>query len=531
MAAAAKTRRISEKASAAKVSRSALALGSAATLQHDARESFVSTSRNREAERDAVGESQSQAAATTTTTTTATSTAAAAVVVVAAMDPDPDGARGSELLACPSVFPECGEESLSAAPNVKHKQERDDMRRRSARKQEKSVEELADAGARPPTRGFSLLQGVPSDSENEEPAWPRLGRFSAFVRRSRTSATVGSAGRRSRSCTEAGDHRGRKKAQALPDALRGPPLGLPLATSGVTGSRRSPQAGSAAGILLSSENSRSASAAGILLSSENSRSSSAPGGGGGGGGGGAAACAERSVSPESNDSISEELNHFKPIVCSPRTPPKRMADGRLLEPALVKSTPRNLSWRLHRPTSYEAGPAALRRWRQIQLDRRSLEVASKGTLTSPVKDPREVSPPGKAGEAAAASATSPAVPPSNKRKLIFELPDSPRPKMRVPAARYAGDLTFAASSRTQPGPGLGALLGRGHSFSPYAGRSGSRLRGPAGKSPPGPVAQRRDPAQRPLERNEGPPAATVKYFLRSCRRPDLRRSRRIDRRR
>ena len=31
---------------------------------------------------------------------------------------------------------------------------------------------------------------------------------------------------------------------------------------------------------------------------------------------------ERSISPESNDNISEELNHFKPIVCSPCTPPK-----------------------------------------------------------------------------------------------------------------------------------------------------------------------------------------------------------------
>ncbi|XP_077466701.1 E3 ubiquitin-protein ligase RNF169 isoform X2 [Stigmatopora argus] len=505
MAAAAKTGRISGKASAAEVSHSALALGSAVTLLHDARESAVSTSRSREAERDAVGESQSQAAATTTTTTTTT---------ITATDPDPDGARRSELLVCPSVFPEWSE-APSAGPNVKHK-EREDVRRRSARKEEKSAEELADAGARPLTRGFSLLQGVPSDSENEEPAWPRLGRFSAFVRRSRTSATVGGAGRRSRSCTEAGDHRGRKKAQAPPDAVRRPPLGIPLPSIGVTGPRRSPQAGSAAGILLSSENSRSASAAGILLSSENSRSASAPGGGGGGAGAGA----ERSVSPESNDSISEELNHFKPIVCSPRTPPKRLADGRLLEPALVKSTPRNLSWRLNRPTSYEAGPAALRRWRQIQLDRRSLEVASKGTLTSPVTDPREVSPPAGA-----------AVPPSNKRKLIFELPDSPRPKMRVPAARYAGDLTFAASPRVEPGPGLGALLGRGHSFSPYAGRSGSRPRRPAGKSPPGPVARRRDPAQRPLERREGPPAATVKYFLRSCRRPGLRRSRRIDRRR
>ncbi|XP_061431044.1 E3 ubiquitin-protein ligase RNF169-like [Lethenteron reissneri] len=39
------------------------------------------------------------------------------------------------------------------------------------------------------------------------------------------------------------------------------------------------------------------------------------------------------------DSITQELNHFKPIVSCPRTPPKQLPDGRVLSPALVKATP------------------------------------------------------------------------------------------------------------------------------------------------------------------------------------------------
>ncbi|XP_057694876.1 E3 ubiquitin-protein ligase RNF169 [Corythoichthys intestinalis] len=477
MAAAAGTGRLSGKAAAtaaAAGSRSAPGLGRAAAVL-DARESARSpaaassspSSRRREAERGS-GDGPPAAAASD----------------AAAVAAEPGSGR-SDVFVCPSLFPKSGEVP-SAGPNVKHKvspcEEREDAKRRGPCKEESREE-----------------SGVPSDSENEEPSWTRVGRFSAFVRRSRTSAGVGSAARRSRSCTEACDNRGRKSktGSAAPDA----------AVSG--------------------------SAAGILLSSENSRSASAPGGAperrparlGGGG-----APPERSVSPESNDSISEELNHFKPIVCSPRTPPKRLADGRLLEPALVKSTPRNLTWRLHKPTSYEASPAVLRRWRQIQLDRQSLEVDSKGTLTSPVKEVQEVW-----GEGAAL--------PSNKRKLLFELPDAPCPKIRVPAVRYAGDLTFAGASQLEPGAGLGALLGRARSFSPYARQSGFRSTPSrqTGKSRGGPVVaarrERRDPAPAPRKQLESAPrpAGPVKYFLRSwttdCGRPGLRRSHRINRRR
>ncbi len=95
---------------------------------------------------------------------------------------------------------------------------------------------------------------------------------------------------------------------------------------------------------------------------------------------------ERSISPESNDSISEELNHFKPIVCSPCTPPKRLPDGRLLEPTIVKSTPRNLTHTLHKSTSYEASPTILQKWKQIEVDRQCIKVTSKGTVTSPITE-------------------------------------------------------------------------------------------------------------------------------------------------
>ncbi|XP_042189767.1 E3 ubiquitin-protein ligase RNF169 [Callorhinchus milii] len=146
----------------------------------------------------------------------------------------------------------------------------------------------------------------------------------------------------------------------------------------------------------------------VLSSSENSRSCSAPalsgeraGGGVLGVGAGArpmvGGCTgtggisrpvgpprERSGSPDSNDSISEELNHFKPILCSPCTPPKCLADGRLLRPRVVRSTPRNLSRSLHSPTpgtSYPAGQGLLLRWGQLLQDRRDRH--SQATLTAP----------------------------------------------------------------------------------------------------------------------------------------------------
>ncbi|NXT01461.1 RN169 ligase, partial [Jacana jacana] len=98
---------------------------------------------------------------------------------------------------------------------------------------------------------------------------------------------------------------------------------------------------------------------------------------------------ERSISPESNDSISEELNHFKPIVCSPCTPPKRLPDGRVLSPLIIKSTPRNLNRSLQKPTTYEASPRILKKWEQIFQERQMKKTLSKATLTSSASEPGE----------------------------------------------------------------------------------------------------------------------------------------------
>lgn len=192
----------------------------------------------------------------------------------------------------------------------------------------------------------------------------------------------------------------------------------------------------AAGILLSSENSGSSSALASVperrvlwrtaaASSGTPLSLSLP-------------RPERSISPDSNDSISEEFNHFKPIVCSPCTPPKRLPDGRLLEPTIVKSTPRNLSGGLQKATSYEASPAVLQRWRQIEVDRQNIRLNSKATLTSPGIEPSSATcaSTGRRADGAAAG---------NKRKLTFEVPAVPsesfqKHSVKVPAIRVGSDF-------------------------------------------------------------------------------------------
>lgn len=230
--------------------------------------------------------------------------------------------------------------------------------------------------------------------------------------------------------------------------------------------------------------------AGILLSSENSRSVSAP------------ITApdrklawrapltlplprpERSISPESNDSISEELNHFKPIVCSPCTPPKRLPDGRLMQPTIVKSTPRNLSRSLQKATSYEASPAVLQKWMQIELDRQNLRLNSKAT--SPIDElhnrtdgdgvKTHQSPAGRDGDGVAAA---------NKRRLLFEPSASETDifqkqsvRIRVPAVRYSSEAALRQgagfeSSFGSPESCAGAVfLSRKQSFSPYTRSSG-----------------------------------------------------------
>ncbi|XP_061538244.1 E3 ubiquitin-protein ligase RNF169 [Phycodurus eques] len=449
----------------------------------------------------------------------------------AAEEEDHPRARRPDVFVCPSAVHK-STEGPSASPNVKHKlsacDEREDARRRSLCKDESGSLQRGDDC------------GVLSDSENEEPVSRRIRRVSAFVRRSRTSSGVSSGAQRSRSCTEAADNRGRKTKGGS----------APAATPDTAGAAHS----FAAGILLSSENSRSASAPVGAPERRPARRAGAPPPSAP-----STAPPERSVSPESNDSISEELNHFKPIVCSPCTPPKRLADGRLLEPAVVKSTPRNLTWRLHKPTSYEASPAVLQRWRQIELDRQSCKVDTKGTLTSPVKEIQE-------GGGAGGGVT-----PSNKRKLLFDAPgaDAQSLKIRVPAVRYGGDLTFRGNPDFELGDGVGALFGRRHSFSPYAHKSGFQScklapkdslspREEAGASKRSKKTKHQDSAaadpqvrdavrrerrdralalklQRQFDRESAPRPA--KYFLRSWmanhsrRRRGLRRSRRINKQR
>ncbi|KAJ8368744.1 hypothetical protein SKAU_G00087720 [Synaphobranchus kaupii] len=203
--------------------------------------------------------------------------------------------------------------------------------------------------------------GVFSDLENEEPVGRRSRHASAFVRKTRSSPASSRilqnrVVQRSRSCTDSEEGRGK---DGCPSRLAA------MAEASIAYSYN-------AGILLSTENSRSLSAPALAperrLLWRGIAVASKP---------------ERSISPESNDSISEELNHFKPIVCSPCTPPKRLPDGRFLEPTVIKSTPRNLSRSLQKPTSYEASPTILQKWRQIETDRQLTKVSSRGTVTSP----------------------------------------------------------------------------------------------------------------------------------------------------
>lgn len=291
-----------------------------------------------------------------------------------------------------------------------------------------------------------------SDSENEEPISQRIRNISAFIRKTKNFSSVTVGGQRSRSCTDSVEDQGGKLKLIVPPAATMDPVGICHSF--------------AAGILLSSENSRSVSAP---ISAPDRRhpwravlTSWAPPGP-------PPSRPERSISPESNDSISEELNHFKPIVCSPCTPPKRLPDGRLQEPVIVKSTPRNLTRGLHRATSYEASPAVLNKWRQIELDRQSLNVSSRSTLTSPIAEGHvQVSTDG------ATEATKNCQVPaferrSNKRRLLFEPPagdgfQSQTVKIRVPAVRYTSKM----ASRTPESCTMGTLFSQRQSVSPYS---------------------------------------------------------------
>ncbi|XP_072466946.1 E3 ubiquitin-protein ligase RNF169 isoform X1 [Notamacropus eugenii] len=200
-----------------------------------------------------------------------------------------------------------------------------------------------------------------SDSENEEPSQGKMTHRSAFVSKSSVYSLAFLAGNlnsrveRSQSCNDTAQDRAKSR-------IRSVPTNKAKVTAGTVG------------VLLSTQNNRCLSAPDLTVekrlafSSLSSLSSLHK--------------PERSISPESNDSISEELNHFKPIVCSPCTPPKRLPDGRVLSPLIIKSTPRNLTRTLQKQTSYEASPRILKKWEQIFQERQIKKTFSKATLTS-----------------------------------------------------------------------------------------------------------------------------------------------------
>ncbi|XP_041351795.1 microtubule-associated protein futsch-like [Gigantopelta aegis] len=103
--------------------------------------------------------------------------------------------------------------------------------------------------------------------------------------------------------------------------------------------------------------------------------------------------AERSASTtSSNDSINNELSHFKPITACPRTPPRKLANGVLVDPPVVRTTPRNLSRNdfspLHEPSSSSSGldpgsPFMQRRLLELAEERKQMvKERSKSTSTA-----------------------------------------------------------------------------------------------------------------------------------------------------
>uniref|UniRef100_A0A8D0L9N3 RING-type E3 ubiquitin transferase n=1 Tax=Sphenodon punctatus TaxID=8508 RepID=A0A8D0L9N3_SPHPU len=205
-----------------------------------------------------------------------------------------------------------------------------------------------------------------SDSENEEPFQGKPAHRSAFVSKGSAYSFAFLAGNlsskveRSQSCNDTIQDRSRSRQRSAPVRTK-----MTSVTSTST---------PIVGVLLSTQNNRCLSAPDLtaekrlVLNSVSSLSTLHK--------------PERSISPESNDSISEELNHFKPIVCSPCTPPKRLPDGRVLTPLIIKSTPRNLNRSLQKPTTYEASPRILKKWEQIFQERQIKKTLSKATLTS-----------------------------------------------------------------------------------------------------------------------------------------------------
>lgn len=101
----------------------------------------------------------------------------------------------------------------------------------------------------------------------------------------------------------------------------------------------------------------------------------------------------RTASTQSFDSISEELNHFRPILTCPLTPPRRLPSGKVVETHLIRTTPRNLSCSSHHPAEHTDLPdvdptSPIMRTRLSQLaEERNNQVKkmSKSTNTTLIK--------------------------------------------------------------------------------------------------------------------------------------------------
>lgn len=157
-----------------------------------------------------------------------------------------------------------------------------------------------------------------------------------------------------------------------------------------------------------------------------------------------------------------------------------------MEPTIVKSTPRNLTRGLQKATSYEASPAVLQKWRQIELDRQSLKVNSKATLTSPVTELHNKTSGVEDATKIKQSPVADGVMSINKRRLLFEPPagdmDSFQSvKIRVPAIHCTNEAALRISSDFEPTGAApescsgGTIFSRKQSFSPYTKNSGFQL--------------------------------------------------------
>ncbi|XP_064638397.1 uncharacterized protein LOC135494397 [Lineus longissimus] len=110
---------------------------------------------------------------------------------------------------------------------------------------------------------------------------------------------------------------------------------------------------------------------------------------------------KRSMSVESSDSISHELVHFKPIQICPRTPPKRLPNGKAIKPPFVVCTPLNLKKRLCQSpplhsipqASMELSPVIKRQLQTLAAERlQQVQVHSKGIETDGDLVPHPLSP-------------------------------------------------------------------------------------------------------------------------------------------